>query len=93
VIVAGCEVDMTRFSTAQHIALWPGLCPGHHESAGKQKTGRARKDTRRFASCSVRPAGPGCGRRTPISRCSCDASVVGSGHAHRARRSSRSRTR
>jgi transposase len=43
VIVAECGVDMTRFPTAGHLASWAGLCPGHHESAGKQTTGRARQ--------------------------------------------------
>ena len=27
----------------QHLASWAGLCPGHHESAGKRRSGRARK--------------------------------------------------
>ena len=36
-------VDMSRFPTAGHLASWAGLCPGHHESAGKQRSGKARK--------------------------------------------------
>src|SRR5208282_2211091 len=29
--------------SAYHLASWAGVCPGNHESAGRQKTGRARK--------------------------------------------------
>lgn len=43
VIVAEIGVDMTRFPTDKHLASWVGLCPGHHESAGKRRSGRARK--------------------------------------------------
>lgn len=35
--------DMTEFDTADRLASWVGVCPGNHESAGKQKTGRTRK--------------------------------------------------
>lgn len=43
VIVAEIGVDMSRFPTAGHLASWVGLCPGHHESAGKHRSGKARK--------------------------------------------------
>jgi transposase len=43
VIVAEIGVDMGRFPTDKHLASWVGLCPGHHESAGKRRSGRARK--------------------------------------------------
>jgi transposase len=43
VIVAEIGVDMTRFATPAHLASWAGMCPGNHESAGKRRTGRARK--------------------------------------------------
>ena len=41
-IVAEIGVDMGRFSTAGHLASWAGMCPGQYESAGKQRSGRAR---------------------------------------------------
>jgi transposase len=43
VIVSEIGVDMSRFPTPQHLASWVGLCPGHDESAGKRRSGRARK--------------------------------------------------
>jgi len=30
------------FPSAAHLASWAGICPGNHESAGKQRTGRRR---------------------------------------------------
>ena len=43
VVIAEIGVDMSRFPTAGHLASWAGLCPGHHESAGKRRSGKARK--------------------------------------------------
>lgn len=46
VLVAETGADMDRFATAGHLASWAGVCPGHHESAGKQKSGRRRHGNR-----------------------------------------------
>jgi transposase len=43
VIVAEIGVDMGRFATAAHLASWAGMCPGNHESAGKRRSGKARR--------------------------------------------------
>lgn len=43
VMIAEIGVDMGRFPTAHHLASWAGMCPGNHESAGKRRSGRARK--------------------------------------------------
>jgi transposase len=43
VLVAEIGRDMSRFPTADHLASWAGLVPGHHESAGKRFGGRTRK--------------------------------------------------
>lgn len=39
------SADMSRFTTAGHLASWAGMCmcPGNNESAGKRKSGRTRK--------------------------------------------------
>jgi transposase len=43
VVIAEIGVDMGRFPTAKHLASWGGLCPSHRESAGKRRSGKARK--------------------------------------------------
>ena len=43
VLVAEVGTDARRFPTAGHLASWAGVCPGHHESAGKRLSGRTRK--------------------------------------------------
>jgi transposase len=59
VVVAEMGVDMGRFPTSGHLASWAGLCPGQHESAGKSKSGRARKGNGalRVALCEAAWAG------------------------------------
>jgi Transposase IS116/IS110/IS902 family len=39
--------DMRRFPS-HHLASWAGLCAGHNESAGKRKSGRTGKGSRRL---------------------------------------------
>jgi transposase len=55
IVIAEIGVDMTRFPTAGHLASWAGMCPGNHESAGKRRSGRARKGDRalRVALCEA----------------------------------------
>jgi transposase len=43
VLIAEIGVDMSVFVSVYHLSAWAGVCPGNHESAGKQKSGRARK--------------------------------------------------
>ncbi len=43
ILVTEVGVDLGRFPTAGHLASWAGLCPGHHESAGKRSSGRTRR--------------------------------------------------
>jgi len=35
--------DMSAFGSSSHLASWAGVCPGNNESAGKKKSGKARK--------------------------------------------------
>lgn len=41
-IIGEIGVDMSAFPTAAHLASWAGMCPGQHESAGKNRHGTAR---------------------------------------------------
>jgi transposase len=43
ILVAEIGLDMSCFPTSANLASWAGLCPGNHQSAGKQKSGRTRK--------------------------------------------------
>jgi transposase len=42
VLIAECGLDMSLFPTVGHFASWAGACPGHHESAGRRRSGRTR---------------------------------------------------
>ena len=43
VLIAEIGVDMSVVLSIYHLSAWAGVCPGNHESAGRQKSGRARK--------------------------------------------------
>ena len=93
-IVAEIGVDMSRFPTAGHLASWVGLCPGNDESAGKRRSGKARKgnEALRTAMCEAAWAAVAYPRHLP--RRAVPAVQAPHGHQERRpRRSSRSRTR
>jgi transposase len=41
-LIAEIGVDMDRFGSAGRLASWAGVCPGQHESAGRQRHGASR---------------------------------------------------
>jgi len=43
VLIAEIGVDMSVFVSVYHLSAWAGVCPGNHESAGRQRSGRTRK--------------------------------------------------
>jgi transposase len=43
IVLGETGLDMARFPTDKHFASWAGQCPGHHQSAGKQRSGKTRK--------------------------------------------------
>jgi transposase len=45
-IVAEIGSDMSRFPSANHLAAWAGLAPGHNESAGKRRYAKTRQGNR-----------------------------------------------
>jgi transposase len=45
-IVAEIGLDLSPFPSDRHVVSWAGLCPGHHESAGKHQGGTPRKGNR-----------------------------------------------
>jgi transposase len=42
-ILAEIGVEMSVFGTASRLASWAAICPGHHESAGRSRSGKTRK--------------------------------------------------
>ena len=42
-IIAEIGIDMSVFGNAMRLASWAGVCPGNHESAGRQRRGTTRR--------------------------------------------------
>ena len=55
-IVAEIGVDLRPVPAAAHLVSWAGICPGHHESAGKHTSGKTRKGTRWLRTALIEAA-------------------------------------
>lgn len=55
-IVAEIGVDMAPFPSDRHCTSWAGICPGHHESAGKRTSGKTRKGNRWLRAALIEAA-------------------------------------
>ena len=56
VYISEMGVDTAAFPTPGHAASWAGLCPGHHQSAGKHGSGRTRKGNRWLKQAFIQAA-------------------------------------
>lgn len=55
-IVAEIGVDLRPFPSDRHLVSWAGICPGHHESAGKHTSGKTRKGNRWLRTALIEAA-------------------------------------
>jgi transposase len=61
IFISEMGADMSPWPTYRHAASWAGLCPGHHQSAGKRKSGRTRQGNR-WLRAAFTQAGWACSR-------------------------------
>lgn len=54
--VAELGLAMDRFPSEKHLSSWAAMCPGHHESGGKRKSGKTCKGNRWLKSALVEAA-------------------------------------
>ena len=49
-------MDLRPFPSDRHLVSWAGICPGHHESAGKHTSGKTRKGNRWLRTALIEAA-------------------------------------
>ena len=55
-IIAEIGIDMSVFGNATRLASWAGVCPGNHESAGRQRRGTTRRGNAHLKTALVTAA-------------------------------------
>ena len=66
-IVAVIGTDMSRFSSAHHLASWAKMCPGNEESAPKRRSGRTGRGNPLLRGALLEAAWAASHTRTPTS--------------------------
>jgi transposase len=61
IILAEVGTDLRHFASADQLASWAGVCPGRHESAGKERSRRSPKGSRHLRA-ALTEAGQAAGR-------------------------------
>jgi transposase len=56
VVLAEIGTDLSRFPSDAHLSSWSAMCPGHHESAGKRRSGKVRRGNRWLRQALVEAA-------------------------------------
>jgi transposase len=79
VILAEIGLDMSRFPTAGHLAVWAGLSPGNNISAGKRKGGGCTQGNKALKTTMIQCAQSAVSRKNRFLRAQYDRLIVRKG--------------